>query len=136
MASSLKTRISEVLKSLEVYDLLKTLQAIESDSSSSEKETLVDILMSDIIDIGLQLVLSRLRPSTLKLFIKNANLDPNEEQCQADLEEQIAAAGVKDYLMGVENRIILAIVKDLGIGASPRDIMAMELGKIFFNYSL
>ena len=118
---------------LEVYALTKTLQAIESNPSSSDKEILVDILMSDIIDIGLQLVLSRLRPSTLKLIIEDAHLDPKEEQSQLELEEQIAAAGVRDYLLRVEHRIILAIIKDLGIETSQHDIMAMELGKIYLT---
>jgi hypothetical protein len=130
MASLLKTRIIEVLKGLEVYALTKTLQAIESDSSSNEKDTLVDVLMSDIVDIGLQIVLSRLQPSTLKLIIKNAHLDPeNEEQSQAELEEHITAIGVREYLSNIEQKVLSGIIKDLGIESSPREIVVAELGK-------
>jgi hypothetical protein len=128
MASLLKTRIIEVLKGLEVYALTKTLQAIESDSSSNEKDTLVDVLMSDIVDIGMQIVLSRLQPSTLKLIIKNAHLDPeNEEQSQAELEEHITAIGVREYLLNIEQKVLSGIIKDLGIESSPREIVVAEL---------
>ncbi len=132
MASLLKTRIIEVLKGLEVYALTKTLQSIESDSSSHEKDTLVDVLMSDIMDIGLQIVLSRLQPGTLKLIIKNAHLDPeNQEQSQAELEEHITAMGIREYLLELEQRAVSMIIKDLGIETSPREIVATELGKSY-----
>lgn len=130
MASLLKTRIIAVLKGLEVYALTKTLQAIESDSSGKEKDTLVDVLMSDIVDIGLQIVLSRLQPPTLKLLLKSANLGiENEEQSQTDLEEHITATGVREYLSNIEQKVLSAIIKDLGIESSPREIVAAELGK-------
>lgn len=128
--ADIRQRIESALNQLTPYLLKKTLQTLEVDTPTTlEKSQLVQSLITEILEAGIQGLFNRLQKQTLKKALNKFNIpvppDCDLEEAQIQLEQLFLQQTLQKAFAQCGEELLKAFCSDLKI--IPQQV-ATELG--------